>query len=238
MTGRRGDRLMILQRVGEHLHVDVAQALDLAVGNAALDELLLHGGDLGGLDVLDQLLEPRLDLLHRLAGVQVLDDRVQLGQARRVHRLCVGDVGDGRPRAGLPLDLRRDVVGEPVQRHVALSRDGIERRHPSDRPAQDRIGELLELRMVIDQEVQQERILLEQRVDGGLGGECQRRGGHTRLQRLGLASCRWYHRANGVILDLAQARRRSGPNAPGRCATGFVGRLSVRLPPASGSGPP
>ena len=180
---------MALERVGEHLHVHVAETLDLGVGDAVLDELLLHGGDLGRLHVLDELLEAWLDLFHGLAGVQVLDDPVERLEPRRVDGLRVGDIGDGGPRAGLALDLGRDVVGEPVERHVGLLRHRVQGGHASDGAAQYRVGELLELRVVLRQEVQQERILLEQRVDGGLGGDGDRvrLGAHTRLHWLGLS---------------------------------------------------
>ena len=239
VAGRHADRLVAGQRVGEHLHVHVAEPLDLGVGHAALDELLLHGGDLGGLHVLDEFLEPRLDLFHRLAGVQVLDDRVQLLEARGVDGLGVGHVGDGRPRAGLALDLVGDVGREDVERDVALLRHRVQGRHPPDGPAEDRIGQLLELGVVLSEELQQERILLEQRVDGGLGGDGERRGGHTRLQRLGLSLGRMYHYPFAASLDVAQAvARAAGLSARERRPAPREGRPAAALVATSRRGAP
>ena len=207
VAGRRRDGLVALERVGEHLHVHVAQALDLAVGHAALDELLLHGGDLRGLHVGDELLERRLDLVHALAGVQVLDDLVQRLEPRRVDGPGVGHIGHRRPLAGACLDLGGDVVDELVERHVALLRDRVERGHAAHRAAQHGVGQLLELGVVVRQVIEEEGILLEERVDGGLGGERERlrHGGHTRLHWLGLSLCGWYHPSMKGRLDVAQA---------------------------------
>ena len=110
VAGRGADRLVALERVGEHLHVHVAEPLDVVVGHAALDELLLHGGDLGGLDVLDQLLEARLDLVGGLAGVQVGDDGAELLEARRVDGVDARRVGDAGRAPVLRLDLGGQVV--------------------------------------------------------------------------------------------------------------------------------
>jgi len=180
VAGGDVERLMLLEGVGEHLDVHVAEALDLVLGDAALDELLLHGGDLGRLDVGDELLETRPDLVHRPAGVEVPDDGVERLEARRVDRLGVRHVRDLRPRAGLLLDLGGDVVHKLVERHVPLFRHRVEGRHATDGATQDRVRELLELGVVVGEEVEQEGMLLEQRVHRGL--RCDR---HTLLRRSG-----------------------------------------------------
>ena len=215
MPGGDLDGLVPLEGVGEHLHVDVAEALDLGVGDAALDELLLHRGDLRRLDVGDELLEARLHLFDRLAGVKLLDDGVEFLETGRVDGLDTRRVGDRGPRSGLRLYLRGDVVHELVERDVPLPGDGIEGRHPPHGAAQDGVRELLELGVVAGEEVEQERVLFEERVHRRL-----RRDRHTLLQWSGFTLTAWYPRRGRGDLDLPQGGpspvRRDGWGAEGR----------------------
>ena len=61
------DGLLRIERLPEHGDVNIAQALDVLDGHALGDERLLHLGDLRRIDVADQLVEARLDLLDRCA---------------------------------------------------------------------------------------------------------------------------------------------------------------------------
>ena len=165
VTGRSLHRLVLVEGLGEDLNVHVAEALHLGLRDTLLDEPLLHGRDLGRVDVFDQLGEAALQVVGRGPGVQLLDDGLELLLARLV------DVGEARRDAhlgrhtGHPVDLRRDVVLQLLERHAGHAGRALERGHATHGAPQDGVGQLLELGVVVHEVVDEEGVLLHEGVD-------------------------------------------------------------------------
>ena len=165
VPGRSLHRFVLIEGLGEDLNVHIAEALHLGLRDPLLDEPLLHGRDLGRVDVFDQLGEAVFQVVWRGPGVQLPDDSLELLLTRLVD---VGEAGRGAHLGhdtGDTLDLSRDVVLQLFERHAGHAGSALERRHTTHGAPQDGVGQLLELGVVVHEVVDEEGVLLHEGVD-------------------------------------------------------------------------
>jgi len=151
------------------LHVRVAQVGDLAHRHSFLDEQLLHRRDLRRVHLLDQFGEAALGGGQVLAGVKFADDLLESRQP------CLPVLGSGKINghrfARLPPNLGLQRPEQLVDGHPADDGHLAQVGHPTHGGADRLVFQQFVFGVERREELQQERVGVDQVVDAGLGGD-------------------------------------------------------------------